>query len=407
MAGKYDSFWQERLSTIKELCDQARENGVSESLDISAIESLGDRETWHGFALVKGGKIRGSSMAHIKALAEAVVRAKALAKDPNYYRFACSNTFRLVVYRMNWKSHEISGRLPYEEVALLEEILPAACRHLAQVGGDSFLDSALGKWIEANYSHVKTFTDSAGKGALKTRYPDKQILNIRNACYHLWGADSFWIESLHSGKRVEPFRKVANTVYSVKPNWVNHLPGHQEDRRVTKKPVVPLIETVMVSPPPRSQESDPKVGAPLATKGNHLRDYAEEAREHQVLGLAGEKYVLKIERDKLVSAGRDDLVEKVVHVSVDEGDVAGYDIRSFDRNGEEIFIEVKTTTEGIETPFFVSANQLNVSIRYPEKYILYRVFDYDVSKHSGSVYEAKGRLDKNFHLSPQEYRAKR
>jgi len=201
-------------------------------------------------------------------------------------------------------------------------------------------------------------------------------------------------------------REVSDSTSDHESDLEDRSPDDASTTGADERTAVSLIEEVKVAAPPRSDGAD--IGRDVAAVARFSqRDYLEEAREHQVLGLAGEEYVLKIERDKLVSAGRDDLVEKVVHVSVDEGDVAGYDIRSFDRNGEEIFIEVKTTTEGIETPFFVSANQLNVSIRYPEKYVLYRVFDYDVSKHSGSVYEAKGRLDKNFHLSPQEYRAKR
>src|SRR4051812_14439877 len=55
----------------------------------------------------------------------------------------------------------------------------------------------------------------------------------------------------------------------------------------------------------------------------------QDARNRK-LGLAGETLVFEVERQRLVAAGRPDLADAVVHVSVVEGDGAGYDIRSID-----------------------------------------------------------------------------
>ena len=51
--------------------------------------------------------------------------------------------------------------------------------------------------------------------------------------------------------------------------------------------------------------------------------------QNRKLGLAGELLVLEYERKNLIDAGRKDLAENVQHVSVEQGDGAGYDIRSF------------------------------------------------------------------------------
>ena len=75
------------------------------------------------------------------------------------------------------------------------------------------------------------------------------------------------------------------------------------------------------------------------------------------LGLAGEELVLHAERLRLVDAGRPDLADAVVHVSVVEGDGAGYDIGSFSEDGEVRYLEVKTTRSGATSAFFVSPNE--------------------------------------------------
>jgi hypothetical protein len=71
------------------------------------------------------------------------------------------------------------------------------------------------------------------------------------------------------------------------------------------------------------------------------------------LGLAGEEAVLQTERTALIAGGRPGLTKLISHVSKIEGDGAGYDIKSFTLEGEDKFIEVKTTRGDME-PSFVS-----------------------------------------------------
>lgn len=40
------------------------------------------------------------------------------------------------------------------------------------------------------------------------------------------------------------------------------------------------------------------------------------------------------------------------HVAITQGDGLGYDIKSYDENGNEIYIEVKTTTQNFGTSFY-------------------------------------------------------
>ena len=75
-------------------------------------------------------------------------------------------------------------------------------------------------------------------------------------------------------------------------------------------------------------------------------------------GLFGEKLVLKYEYDRLTKLGRKDLAEMIVHVSI-EDDSLGYDIKSFlyDKftdKYEDLYIEVKTTTNSEKYNFFIT-----------------------------------------------------
>jgi len=86
-------------------------------------------------------------------------------------------------------------------------------------------------------------------------------------------------------------------------------------------------------------------------------DPVERDLRNRSLGRAGEEFVLEIEKRKLEKSQRPDLLKKIRWVSQDEGDGAGYDILSFEPDGRERLIEVKTTNGAARTPFFLSENE--------------------------------------------------
>src|SRR3546814_19318853 len=77
--------------------------------------------------------------------------------------------------------------------------------------------------------------------------------------------------------------------------------------------------------------------------------------------LAGEECVLHHERRHLSAAGRDDLADNVRWTSVQDGDGFGFDIRSFEADGREKLIEVKTNNGWERKPFHTSRNELAVA----------------------------------------------
>lgn len=105
-------------------------------------------------------------------------------------------------------------------------------------------------------------------------------------------------------------------------------------------------------------------------------DYVLRQQKNIRLGAAGEQWVVEYEKKKLRSLGLKSLANKVKWVS-QKDDSKGYDILSYDKNGKELYIEVKTTTGGERTPFYLSSLEMSVSHSYSSKYQLYRVYDFN------------------------------
>ena len=133
------------------------------------------------------------------------------------------------------------------------------------------------------------------------------------------------------------------------------------------------------------------------------RDYVATEARNRALGLAGEELVLAYERDRLERAGHGRLAGRVEHVSVRQGDGAGYDILSFDADGRERFIEVKTTAFAKVTPFYISRNEVDFSEVRAEQYHLYRLFDFRVMPR---MFALQGNMRSRLSLDPASYLAR-
>lgn len=168
-----------------------------------------------------------------------------------------------------------------------------------------------------------------------------------------------------------------------------------------KPMILDFTGRVVEAPKPTRRISDSGVISRFAPV---RRDYIEREARNRSLGLAGELFVLDYESRRLHSLGKKKLSERVDHVSRTKGDGLGYDILSFDESGKESYIEVKTTSSSLLTPFFISANELRFSKQYDRQFRLARVFDFrDVPK----MFFVDGSVDAAFILDPVSYRATR
>jgi hypothetical protein len=131
-------------------------------------------------------------------------------------------------------------------------------------------------------------------------------------------------------------------------------------------------------------------------------DPVERDFRNRSLGKAGEEFVVDVERKGLIEAGRPELAKHVRWVSNEDGDGAGYDVHSFDINGRDRLIEVKTTNGAARTPFFLTRNEYEVSKTRSDTWQLYRVH---LFSQAPRIFRMNPPLDALLHLRPEAWRA--
>ncbi len=161
-----------------------------------------------------------------------------------------------------------------------------------------------------------------------------------------------------------------------------------------------------VSSPSLRPGFEPGVQEPSAVYGEAprvamKRDYAAREARNSSLGQAGEEFVMKFEQYRLTKSGQVSLAAKVEHVSRTQGDGLGFDILSFDPEGNERFIEVKTTTFAKETPFYASSSELRFAQKNAEKFSLYRLFEF---RKAPKCFTLAGSIQEHCALDPVSYR---
>ncbi len=80
------------------------------------------------------------------------------------------------------------------------------------------------------------------------------------------------------------------------------------------------------------------------------------------------------------------LVEKIEHSSKVVGDGLGYDIKSFNRQGKPVYIEVKTTKGEFWSNLIFTRNELDFAKQNSQQFLLYRVYNFDEETGSGELY---------------------
>lgn len=170
----------------------------------------------------------------------------------------------------------------------------------------------------------------------------------------------------------------------------------------------PVAETTAHPPlrlvaAPRIERDNKRVSErPRPTPRLGHPNYLVREAQNASLGLAGELAVLAFEELRLRRAGKKRLAERIDHVSRSKGDGMGYDVLSFDEDGAERLIEVKTTRSGVSSPFFATRTEVEVSEAERTAYHLYRVYSFD---REPRLFTLQGSLRKTCLLEPTQYRA--
>jgi hypothetical protein len=131
-----------------------------------------------------------------------------------------------------------------------------------------------------------------------------------------------------------------------------------------------------IGPPPTQRNEPPVVDVEFMAAIGRKYDVAQRDERNRALGKAGEELVFHSERLALRQVGREDLAEKIRWTAVQDGDGYGYDISSYEPDGKDRLIEVKTTNGWERTPFHISRNELHVAQVRSEDWHLIRLWDF-------------------------------
>ncbi|WP_334162664.1 DUF3883 domain-containing protein [Phenylobacterium sp.] len=160
---------------------------------------------------------------------------------------------------------------------------------------------------------------------------------------------------------------------------------------------IPDAQDLEVPPPPAA-----KLGDVRRDRRGCKVDFAAQDERNRALGRAGEEWAVEFLKKDLRDKGRADLAEKVAWVSETIGDGLGYDIECSASDGSPLYVEVKTTNQGINSPFVVSANEIRASQQLGAAYVLLRIFNFSDRP---QVYRLTGDLSEACDLRPLSYSA--
>ena len=133
-------------------------------------------------------------------------------------------------------------------------------------------------------------------------------------------------------------------------------------------------------------------------------DFTLLNKRKKTIGTAGELIVLEYENEKLNKIGASKRAE---HVADLIGDGLGYDIKSYDYDGSELHIEVKTTKSNMSDNFFMSRREIEESQNPNFKYKIYRVYNYNSSAKTANLKIYDGAItSKDYDMEPTSYRIK-
>jgi hypothetical protein len=158
---------------------------------------------------------------------------------------------------------------------------------------------------------------------------------------------------------------VASSILHAAPQSVRGSgPGIIPSKVLPALPEIDFAKVLKPIPKPRKSNRDKPKASPKKV------DYTRRQERNGEVGRLGEEFALLYERWRLTA--RPDLAKQIQRVSLND-DTLGFDIQSFDPDGRERHVEVKTTEGPLGSRFFLSANEYSVAKAKSETYVLLRV----------------------------------
>jgi hypothetical protein len=120
---------------------------------------------------------------------------------------------------------------------------------------------------------------------------------------------------------------------------------HKDVSSVIQIPSVENILALLEKPPVLDRSSKKEILKEPSNNYSVRTNYLELEAANKSLGDAGEQFAINFERARLISLGKESLADKIEHVAETQGGGAGFDVLSFEANGSDRFIEVKSSPQ--------------------------------------------------------------
>lgn len=130
-------------------------------------------------------------------------------------------------------------------------------------------------------------------------------------------------------------------------------------------------------------------------KGQKI-NWSKKNQENKLIGDSGEALALEYEKSRIRSQFENTEPKKVL-------DGEGYDILSYNADGTKLYIEVKTTTKGLQDPFYLSANEKSFLELNSQHYVIYRIYEYSPHHGNGKLFKIKGEDLLDFTFKPLNF----
>lgn len=154
---------------------------------------------------------------------------------------------------------------------------------------------------------------------------------------------------------------------------------------------------IIVSLPKVPEAFNEILPAYLRSQNGKEVDYELKHRTSKRLGDLGEQFILQLERNKLKEYS-------IHHKKVEkQKDGVGYDLGSADEKGNDLFIEVKTTTGKKDTPFHLSDNEYQF-LKNNSNAVIYRVFDFKPETLTGKIFKMSFDDLKKYKVTTSEHK---
>lgn len=198
----------------------------------------------------------------------------------------------------------------------------------------------------------------------------------------------------------KPKRNYQNAIFDAIDRY---LTGHPAALEPTRSPLPSPVSLggLFVAPPVPRTVANERIPQRLKRLVQKF-DPVERDKRNRSLGKAGEAFVLDVEKRQLTEADRPDLAEKVRWTAAEDGDGAGYDVLSFNVEGQPRLIEVKTTNGSARTPFFITRNECALAAERPMDWRIYRVHLFAVDPR---IFTIAPPLENAVNLAPETWRA--